>query len=189
MTVEELVRVGEWLGWMAGKEMEPEGEGLTLMAVAEERGEKKGGGRRATAPKGWINRRVTWKQLGEMAEAKFVGKMAEIGMGLSKPWGDSERYDFIVDTRAGLSRVQVKSAHREGKDRGYGVRTHGHSLKAYRAKEVDALVAYVVPEDAWYVFPIRAVGGRRSVKLYPGSRRRRSKFEKYREAWDLLRRK
>ncbi|PYX77121.1 MAG: hypothetical protein DMG72_02815, partial [Acidobacteria bacterium] len=72
-------------------------------------------------------------------------------------------------------------------DGSYSFRAHGHSLRAYRADEIDALVAYVVPENAWYVFPVKVVRLLRSLKLFTGSRKRRSKFEKYREAWWILR--
>ncbi len=130
---------------------------------------------------------VTGKRLGEVAEAAFMAKAAALGFGVSKTWGDSDRYDFIVDGGAGLWRVQVKSAHRAGEDGGYSFRSHGHSQDAYRAEEIDALVAYVVPEDAWYVFPAAVFVGMRSLKLFGGSRRRRSKFERYREAWEILR--
>jgi hypothetical protein len=51
------------------------------------------------------------------------------------------------------------------------------------------LVAYVVPENAWYVFPVRVIQQMRSLKLFPGSQKKRSRFEKYREAWWILRRK
>jgi hypothetical protein len=63
----------------------------------------------------------------------------------------------------------------------------GHSLGAYKEDEIDVLVAYVVPVDAWYVFPAEVFRGRRSLKLFGGSRRLRSKFEEYREGWGLLR--
>jgi hypothetical protein len=131
----------------------------------------------------------TGKQRGEMAEAEFVAKAARLGFRVAKPWGDSERYDFIVDVNGRLWRVQVKSAHRAGQDGGYSFRMHGHSLKAYSAKEIDVLVAYVVSEDAWYVFPVRELGGLRSLKLFPGSRRKRSRFEKWREAWGVFERR
>ena len=52
--------------------------------------------------------------------------------------------------------------------------------------KIDFLVAYVLPENAWYVFPMSEVEKHRSLKLYPGSRGRRSKFEVYREAWENL---
>ena len=52
--------------------------------------------------------------------------------------------------------------------------------------EVDVLVAYVGPENAWYVIPIEALRGVTGVKLFPVARRRASKHEKYREAWGVM---
>ena len=132
---------------------------------------------------------VTGKRRGEMAEAKFLAKASELGFGVAKPWGDSDAYDFIVQTGGRLWKVQVKSAHVAWKDGSYSFRAHGHSYKAYRADEIDLLVAYVVPENAWYVFPVRVIQRMKSLKLFPGSRKKRSRFEKYREAWWILRRK
>ena len=82
--------------------------------------------------------------------------------------------------------MQVKSAHRAGEDGCYSFRVHGHAQRAYGPEEIDVLVAYVVPENAWYVFPVSVVQKLRSLKLFSGSRRGRSKFEKYREAWGLF---
>jgi hypothetical protein len=50
--------------------------------------------------------------------------------------------------------VQVKSEHRvsASKGGGYHVRACSHRRWAYRASEIDILVAYVVPLDAWYMF-------------------------------------
>jgi hypothetical protein len=48
------------------------------------------------------------------------------------------------------------------------------------------VVAYVAPEDAWYVIPIAELKGVTGVKLFPVARRRRSKHEKYREAWEVM---
>jgi len=86
-----------------------------------------------------------------------------------------------------LWRVQVKSAHSAGERGEYSFNAHGNSLLPYRADEIDALVAYVVPEDVWYVFPVEFFVVRRSMNLFPASRNKRSKFEKYREAWWILR--
>jgi hypothetical protein len=132
-------------------------------------------------------RKVTGKRLGEMAEAAFVVKASGMGFSVAKPWGDSDPYDFITQAGERLCRVQVKSAHRKRKDGGYSLHTHGHSMQAYLRDEIDFLVAYLVPVDVWYVFPIEALLGRRSLKLFPSFRQKRSKYEKYREAWDLMR--
>lgn len=130
---------------------------------------------------------LTRKQRGEMAEAAFVAKAASLGLCVSKPWGESSRYDLIVDNGRRLMRVQVKSAHRAGEYGGYTFHAHGNTTRVYRASEIDVLVAYVVPENAWYLFPVEEFRDHKSMKLFPASRRRRSKFERFREAWDAVR--
>jgi hypothetical protein len=54
----------------------------------------------------------TRKRRGEAAESVFLAKAVSMGFGVAKPWGDSERYDFILDSGRPLWRVQVKSAYR-----------------------------------------------------------------------------
>jgi hypothetical protein len=48
------------------------------------------------------------------------------------------------------------------------------------------LVAYIVPEDLWYVVPVTVFQKIKGIKLYPAPRKRRSKYEIYREGWRLL---
>jgi hypothetical protein len=43
-----------------------------------------------------------------------------------------------------------------------------------------------VPEDVWYVVPIAVFGAIRAMKFFPSSKRRMSRYEKYREAWCLM---
>ena len=38
------------------------------------------------------------KRTGELSEAAFMLKARTLGFNPAKPWGDSERYDFILDT-------------------------------------------------------------------------------------------
>ena len=61
--------------------------------------------------------RFTGKRRGEMAEAAFVAKAVSLGFGVAKPWGDSDPFDFIVQAGGKLSKVQVKSAHCDGRRR------------------------------------------------------------------------
>ena len=51
----------------------------------------------------------TRKRDGEQAEAAFLHKATELGLSVATPWGDSERYDLIVDSGRRLWRGQVKS--------------------------------------------------------------------------------
>lgn len=150
-----------------------------LMAVAE------AGEWRARDAAWWAG--LTRKRRGEMAEAAFLHKASRMGFGVSKPWGDSEPYDLIVDSGTRLWRVQVKSAARGSDQGGYAFRASGsNTKKTYSLEEIDVLVAYIVPEDLWYVVPVTVFRKIKGIKLYPVPRRRRSKYEVYREGWQLL---
>jgi hypothetical protein len=130
--------------------------------------------------------RMSAKELGEFAEAEFLRTVLKMGMAVTKPWGESQGYDFIVDVKGRLTRVQVKAAFRRGRQGGYSLRAYRSSKECYTPEEIDALAGYVAPEEAWYLFPVRVVQKVRSLKLFPGSRKKRSKFEKWREAWWVI---
>src|SRR5580704_16945382 len=44
-------------------------------------------------------RELNTKRRGELAELAFTLKAARLGFGVSRPFGDSERYDAIIDAR------------------------------------------------------------------------------------------
>jgi hypothetical protein len=128
----------------------------------------------------------TRKRRGEAAEAAFLARATHLGFSVCIPWGDSNRYDSVVELDRGFLRVQVKSATRYAETR-YRVKTTGANGKVYTSKEVDLFVGYVVPENIWYIIPIQAIGHRKNIRFYPTTRRQsRAMFEKYREAWCLL---
>lgn len=130
------------------------------------------------------------RQRGQLAELAFMRKAASLGLSVAKPWQEGERYDFIVRVDNVCWRVQVKSVLAKSRSRHhYRVQTcGGETLKGrtfYSADEIDFLVAYIFPEDNWYVFPAAMIETRKVVCLRPGSKR--SSFEQYREAWKLMR--
>jgi hypothetical protein len=127
----------------------------------------------------------TRKRLGELAELAFMSKAASLGFGVAKPYGDSERFDFILSRDGRLWRVQVKST-RTAKRGVYEISAHGcwgaHDI--YTKDEIDLIVAYVVPLDVCYIIPIEATRGRKRLCLHPDVPRKACyKYEKYREAW------
>lgn len=128
----------------------------------------------------------TRKRLGEAAEAAFLARATSLGFSVLIPWGDSNRYDSVVDLNHGLLRVQVKSATRYAETR-YRVKTTGANGQVYTPAEIDFFVAHVVPENLWYIIPIEAIGQRKGIRFYPRTRRpSKAIFERYREAWCLL---
>ena len=163
--------------------------GITLWAAAEESGSKSKSKSKATDRSVRSTLALTPKQLGEIAEAEFIAKAVGMGFVVAKPWGDSEPYDFIVNPKKSFHfwRVQVKSAHVVGADGGCSFRAHDHNQRSYTAENIDALVAYARPMNAWYVMPVRVVEELKSLMLYPESRGKRSRFEKWREGWEVFR--
>jgi hypothetical protein len=125
-----------------------------------------------------------------LAEARFLARAMDLGLTVSKPFGDSARYDFIVDAGRGrLSRIQVKSAWTPRRQRpsyqmSVGPRQdRGQRFRPYRRDEIDYLAAYIAPEDAWFIIPVDRVPHRKNVifSTSPGHR-----LAPYRNAWHLL---
>jgi hypothetical protein len=98
------------------------------------------------------------KPRGELVEIAFLHKVANLGFTVTKPYGDSEPYDFIVDSGNRLWRVQVKSCqYRNGLTYWVGARHRSPTVPAqgpYTAEQIDILAVDIVPADAWYVIPV-----------------------------------
>jgi uncharacterized protein YneR len=133
---------------------------------------------------------VHCKRRGEWAELQFMAKASQQGYRVFRPWGDSARYDVVVETRGRFIRVQVKSTtcQRFQGSQGFYVcnARPSTSRKVYRRGEFDFLAIYVIPEDLWYILPAKLiVGGKRSsVHIFTTSPK--SRYLPYKEAWDLL---
>ena len=128
------------------------------------------------------------KKRGELAELAFIHKAASLGLAVAKPYGDSEPYDFVVYSGPNFWKVQVKSTSNLVHG-GYPLnsrRKRKGQRVPYTANEIDFLVAYVSPENAWYVIPIQALVSHPSIRLYPSQSPRQGHFDQYREAWHLL---
>lgn len=126
------------------------------------------------------------KRRGELAEAAFLHKAASLGFSVAKPWGDSDRFDFILLAGKRLVRVQVKSAYAAGEYGGYTFHNRGCAVDStYTADEIDFLILYIAPLEYWYIFPIAYFVGRRTIKIFPNGLHP-SPAEPYREAWRLM---
>lgn len=122
------------------------------------------------------------KLRGEWAELCFMVRAAEHGLQISKPWGEMRSYDFVLGRPGYFVAVQVKSTICE-QDNGYSCTVRGGHT-SYPRGSFDFVAAYAALEDAWYIIPEEAIEGKESVGLYPNNKA--AKYEKYREAWHLL---
>jgi PD-(D/E)XK endonuclease len=149
-----------------------------------------------------FERERSTKRRGEISELAFALAAARHGFGIARPYGDSERYDIILDpshldpshvdlshARPRLIRVQVKStAHMlHGMHQVAIKRTiKGGGYAAYKLTEIDFISVYIIPEDAWFIFPLPHILGLTVLLLKPKGLRWRHFYDRYREAWQLL---
>jgi hypothetical protein len=151
------------------------------------------------------------KRRGEISELAFALAAARQGFGISRPYGESERYDIILDcprndcprndcakndpsrlhphTRPRLIRVQVKAtAHLLFGQYHVTVqrKVNGRAVP-YTLSEIDFIAAYIIPEDSWFILPLAHILGQTSLLFRPRKSRLPSPYADYREAWHLLR--
>jgi PD-(D/E)XK endonuclease len=125
------------------------------------------------------------KRRGEWAELRFMARAAEHGFGVSKPWGDSYAYDFVVEHEAKFLRVQVKSTtYRRGHS--YFCHLHAGNRQIYTSKQTDFVAVYIIPKNIWFIFPIDVVSKTNS-NLILSPHLQNSRNGAYEEAWHLMR--
>lgn len=134
-------------------------------------------------------KRPNTKLTGERSEAAFLHRAAGLGFGVAKPWGDSMRYDFILDNGERLIRVQVKCTETI-RARAYETRatyTTGKTRAVYTKKDIEYIAAHVVPLDLWYIVPVDLCTEAPMLRFYPHRKAKKMRLEKFRELWSQLR--
>jgi hypothetical protein len=125
----------------------------------------------------------SYKRRGEWVELLFMTVASGRAFNVAKPWGEAPRYDVALELDGRFYRVQVKST-----DMWLGTcylcQLHAFGRRAYTPKEIDFYAIYVLPEDVWYIFPVKALAGKRTIALTPHLKGH--KYERYMEAWPLL---
>ncbi len=123
------------------------------------------------------------KKRGEWAESVFAARAAENGLQVSRPSGDSESFDYVVGGPGKFVAVQVKcTIAKMPNAKGYICNLKCNNKK-YPEGSFDFVGAYAILEDAWYIVPEKAIRGMSAITLCSTM----PKYEKYREAWELLR--
>lgn len=108
---------------------------------------------------------------GNVAELAIAKEAANLGLSVSMPLTEHERYDLIIGIEGRLLRVQCKWASRKG-DVVY-VRlksarhspTRGYIVTTYDKSEIDAVAVYCGDLDRCYLLPIDLVAGSGVITL------------------------
>ena len=138
-----------------------------------------------------------------------MARAAEHGLTILRPWGDSLPFDVALvleqksrrdgcphpscratlgknpsSRKPGLLRIQIKSTRCRHSDGAYKCHIDSNGTP-YTLHQLDFIAAYVIPAKVWYIIPLAATRGQSEVLLAPN--RPKSKYNKFKEAWHLLR--
>jgi hypothetical protein len=131
-----------------------------------------------------------YKRRGEIVEIAFLHAVTNMDFAVTKPYGDSEAYDFIVDSGSPLWRVQVKSCMcRKGLTYHVGASHRSGTVPAqgpYTAAQIDILAVYIIPANVWYIIPVDAFSPSTSLAFLPHLPVAAGRYEQFREAWYLM---
>jgi len=124
------------------------------------------------------------KKLGDLAELRFQLLAFENGFIVSKPFGDNTRYDFVIDQKGTLSRIQVRATNTTVRG-GYRI-SLGHGAKSktpYTSKDIDFVLAYIFPKNIWYIIPVEIIKNKKSILLRPDDENDPLRY--FKEIWDF----
>ena len=108
---------------------------------------------------------------GLIAELKFQQKAIEHGHQVSRPIDPNSKYDFIVDIKTRVIRVQVKTRVIHLSKRKYRVSTAQYTLGDF-----DFWAVHTAPSGDWYLIPFISIKG---IEINPKT----GNQEKWRENW------
>lgn len=113
------------------------------------------------------------KNIGNINELSCILSFMKLGYAVSVPFGDCERYDFIVDINNKLYRVQAKTANTNHLDEGYisfrGDNTTTKNGKTvhhlYTEDEIDYFATFY--EEKCYLVPVQQCSKEKRLRFTP----------------------
>ena len=118
------------------------------------------------------------KELGNLTELLCMTRLYSLGCGVSIPFGDSEKYDFIVDINGNLYRLQCKHANPLYDENGNvekieinttwqsGYTKNKPSVRhKYTEKDCDYFITYY--EGKSYLIPVSECSTTKTLRITP----------------------
>lgn len=98
------------------------------------------------------------KQRGQKSEAIVLSELVNYDLTVLSPFGDNERYDFVVEAQGTFHRVQVKTGREENGRVQFETRSSAASMTSISKKnyedDIDVFVVYSPDYDRLYAVPI-----------------------------------
>lgn len=112
------------------------------------------------------------KRIGNVTEVKCMLAFMELGFPVLTPYGDCEKYDFIVDINGKFYRMQSKTASSEDNGASFKFscrsshRKEGHVInEKYSAEDIDYFITYY--GNQCYLIPVKECGTDKRLRLQP----------------------
>lgn len=128
-----------------------------------------------------------YKQQGNCHELAVALKVSELGGTVAWPYGDGQPYDLIADFGGKVSRVQVKGTHSVKKCGTAYVNLQKGSRRNGRYNKDDCDVVIACTPLGNFVIPVSELKWSRLTTWPIGTKKGHPRYEKWREAWHLLR--
>lgn len=114
---------------------------------------------------------LTSKQKGNLTELQCLSAFVEQGCGISIPYGDNSKYDFIADIDGRLFKIQVKTSSLKDENaikfscRTTHVNCKGIKNERYSSNEVDFFATYW--KNQCYLIPINECSVEKILRFAP----------------------
>ena len=103
------------------------------------------------------------KAVGNLTELQCITGLYELGCDISIPFGNSQKYDLIMDYQGKLYKVQVKHAkehedtHFSFKTRWQGHNSQGYTQTSYTKQDIDFFATFC--KGIVYLIPVEECSG------------------------------
>lgn len=122
------------------------------------------------------------QEQGNVAELEFIARSMKKGLRVSRPVF-VEKYDCLVDNGEQVLRVQIKTTNHKSSSSYQLSLLKGSSKKdKYQPGDCDIFAIYLWKENIWYIIPF----GASATHLYLHPDKDSCRYDKYKEAWNLL---
>jgi hypothetical protein len=115
------------------------------------------------------------KAVGERSEAQVIAKLLQAGKVVLTPFGDSQRYDLVVEEDGSFIRVQCKTARKEKGSLVFSccsTNWNKGTRRDYRG-QADLFAVYSPDTEAVYLVPVQEVGVKAaSLRVDPSHQRK-----------------
>ena len=112
------------------------------------------------------------KEIGNLTELQCITAFYALGCDVSIPFGNSQKYDIIIDYKNHLYKVQIKHANDKNgelfsiKTRWQGHNTNGYTQTSYTKEDIDFFATYY--KDNLYLIPVEECSGaEKNLRIIP----------------------